>query len=227
MCSSDLGVLNRTAPRRMAVLDPLRVVITSLGEEESVTCEAVDNPEDASGATRPIELRREVLIEQADFLEDAPRKFFRLRPGGSVRLRYGPVITCDEVIKDAEGNVVELRCSHDPRTFGGVTPEGEKKVKGIIHWVPSATASQVPLWTFEPLFLDPNPGALEDWRADLNPTSRSETTAMVEPAVAEAAPGDLFQFERLGYFRADPTSSSLRLLRTVTLRDSWAKKSGS
>ena len=220
------GVLNRTAPRRMAVLDPLRVVITTLGEAESATCEAVDNPEDEGGGTRRIELRREVLIERADFLEDAPRKFFRLRPGGSVRLRYGPVITCDEVVKDAEGNVIELRCSHDQRTFGGVTPEGEKKVKGIIHWVPEATATPVPLWTFEPLFLDPNPGALEDWRGDLNPSSRCEGTAMVEPAVAAADPGDLFQFERLGYFRADPASPTLRLLRTVTLRDSWAKKGG-
>ncbi len=218
--------LNRTAPRRMAVQAPLRVVLTSVGEEEVIRCEAVDNPEDTSGATRPVELRREVLIERDDFLEDAPRKFFRLRPGGSVRLRYGPVITCDEVIKDDEGAVVELRCSHDPRTFGGVTPEGEKKVKGIIHWVAAETAVETALWSFEPLFMDPNPAALEDWRQDLNPTSRVEGTLWVEPAAAEAAPGETFQFERLGYYRADPAAESLRFLRTVTLRDTWAKVQG-
>ncbi len=218
--------LNRTAPRRMAVQAPLRVVLTSIGEDEGIRCEAVDNPEDPSGATRPVELRREVLIERDDFLEDAPRKFFRLRPGGSVRLRYGPVITCDEVIKDDEGAVVELRCSHDPRTFGGVTPEGEKKVKGIIHWVAADTAVETALWSFEPLFMDPNPAALEDWRQDLNPTSRVEGTLWVEPAAAEGAPGETFQFERLGYYRADPAAESLRFLRTVTLRDTWAKVQG-
>lgn len=220
--------LNRRADRRMAVLKPLKVVITNLDENESIACEAVNNPEakseDGAGETRTIHLTREIWIEQDDFREEAPRKFFRLKADGDVRLRYGYVIHCDEVIKDASGEVVELRCTYDPETGGGKTPEGKKKVKGIIHWVSARDAVDAEVRLYDHLFKEPQPGSggrsIEE---DLNPNSIEVVSgAKLEPALGEAPAGHQYQFERLGYFvRTD--AEELVFNRAVSLRDSWAK----
>ncbi|MEM9801367.1 MAG: glutamine--tRNA ligase/YqeY domain fusion protein, partial [Planctomycetota bacterium] len=175
--------LNESALRRMAVLRPLKVVLTNLGEDEALPCEAVDNPQDPNSSTRTMHLTREVWIERDDFREDPPKKFFRLRPGGKVRLRFGYVIRCDEVVKDAEGEIVELRCTYDARTKGGATPEGEKKVKGVIHWVSARDAVEAEVRLYDHLFREPQPGAdgrsLQD---DLNPASLEViTNAKLEP----------------------------------------------
>ncbi|MEO1699326.1 MAG: glutamine--tRNA ligase/YqeY domain fusion protein [Planctomycetota bacterium] len=218
--------LNKRALRRMAVLDPLEVVLTNLGEDEFLDCEAVENPEDPDAGTRPLRLGRRVWIEREDFREEAPRKFFRLKSDGDVRLRYGYVIHCDEVVKDDAGEIVQLRCTLNRDTGGGRTPEGMKKVKGIIHWVDAASAVDVDVHLFDHLFKEPTPlsegRTLED---DLNPDSlRIVECAKAEPALAASAPGERFQFERTGYFvRAEADGDRPTFFRSVTLRDSWAK----
>lgn len=219
------NVLNRDAPRRMAVLDPLKVVITNYPEGQVDELDAVNNPEDASAGTRTVRFGRELWIERDDFMEDPPRKFFRLSPGREVRLRYAYFITCDEVIRDEAGEVVELHCSYDPDTRGGDAPDG-RRPKATLHWVSAehGVASEVRL--YESLFTRPDPGADGDLIADLDPLSEIiREVCYLEPAAAQTAIGDTVQFERLGYFCADPDSTPHRPVfnRTVTLRDTWAR----
>ncbi len=216
--------LNKRADRRMAVLKPLKVVITNLGEDEAIECEAINNPEDGEGTTRTVRLTREIWIEQDDFREEAPRKFFRLKAGGDVRLRYGYVIHCDEVIKNDAGEIVELRCTYNPETGGGKTPEGMKKVKGIIHWVSGKDAVDAEVRLYDHLFQEPQPGSGDRSIVDdLNPNSREVLTgAKLEPALGEAPAGERYQFERLGYF-VRTADEGVVFNRAVSLRDSWAK----
>ena len=219
--------LNRTAQRRMAVLRPLKVVIENYPEGQSEEIEAVNHPEDASAGTRRLRFGRELFIERDDFMEDPPKKFFRLAPGREVRLRYGYFITCNEVVKDKAGEVVELRCTYDPATRGGNAPDG-RKVKATLHWVSAADAVPAEVRLYNPLFLRPDPNAA-NFAADLNPQSVEVIAdARVEPALAAQNSAEPVQFERLGYFSRDPDSRSERLVfnRTVGLRDSWAKVSG-
>ncbi|MBI4879257.1 MAG: glutamine--tRNA ligase/YqeY domain fusion protein [Planctomycetes bacterium] len=222
--------LNARAPRVLGVLRPLRVVLTNLPEDRVVELDAVNNPEDPAAGTRKVPFSRVLCIEQDDFREDPPPKFFRLAPGREVRLRYACIIKCEEVVKDAgSGAVVELRCTYDPATLGGRAPDG-RKVKGTIHWVSSAHALPAEARLYDHLFLKPDPedvAAGEAFAAGLNPDSLQVLRGcLVEPSLASAAPGDHFQFERLGYFCVDPLDSGpgrTVFNRTVTLRDSWAK----
>jgi len=238
--------LNKRAPRRMAVLDPLKVTITNWGEDgdESRTewLEAVNNPEDESGGTREVPFTRELYIERADFMEDAPKKFFRLKPGGEVRLRYAYWITCNEVVKDDAGNVVELRCTYDPATRGGDSPppdaEGTvRKVRGTLHWVSAEHAVGCEVRLFDRLFSADRPGKTTgEMLDDLNPESLVVRRAFVEPSLGERGDDEpawpdgvrRFQFERLGYFCEDTDSAPGAPVfnRTVTLKDSWAKAKG-
>ena len=220
--------LNRTAQRRMAVLRPLKVVIENYPEGQSEEIEAVNHPEDASAGIRRLRFGRELFVERDDFMEDPPKKFFRLAPGREVRLRYGYFITCNEVVKDKAGEVIELRCTYDPATKGGNAPDG-RKVKATLHWVSAADAVPAEVRLYNPLFLRPDPNAA-NFAADLNPQSVEVIAdARVEPALAAQNSAEPVQFERLGYFSRDPDSRSERLVfnRTVGLRDSWAKVSGS
>ncbi len=223
--SAVRDVLNRLAPRRMAVLRPLRVVIENYPEGSEEQVEAVNNPEDASAGMRKIPFGREIYIERDDFLENPPKNFYRLGPGREVRLRFAYFVTCREVVKNADGDIVELRCAYDPQTRGGNAPDG-RKVRGTIHWVPAARAIPAEIRLYNPLFTRPDPGAEGDLMADLNPDSLEILHgAMVEPAL-EADNADVtVQFERQGYFRRDPDSAPGRLVfnRTIGLRDSWAK----
>jgi len=221
--------LNRTAPRRMGVLRPLRVVIENYPEGKVEELEAVNNPEDASAGTRKVPFARELYIEREDFLEDPPKKFFRLAPGREVRLRYAYFITCESVVKDpASGEIVELRCRYDPATRGGDAPDG-RKVKATLHWVAAEAAIPAEVRLYDRLFdvedpLDVPEG--QDFRAHLNPDSLEVLSdCRVEPSLADAAAGDRMQLERQGYFCVDPESGAAHLVlnRTVTLRDSWAK----
>ena len=217
--------LNPTAERRMAVLRPLKVVLTNYPENEVEELEAVNNPEDETAGTRKVPFSRQLFIEREDFMEDPPKKFFRLAPGREVRLRYGYLITCDEVVKDADGEVVELRCTYDPETRGGNAPDG-RKVKATLHWVSAAHAVPAEVRLYDHLFASPTPGADGDFIDDLNPDSLVVLSdARLEPALADLGPGDRVQFERQGYFCVDPDSTSDRRVfnRTVTLRDTWAK----
>ncbi|MBW1683899.1 MAG: glutamine--tRNA ligase/YqeY domain fusion protein [Deltaproteobacteria bacterium] len=225
--------LNETAPRAMAVLKPLRVVIENYPEEGVEELDAVNNPQDASAGTRKVPFSRVLYIERDDFLEDPPRKFFRLAPGREVRLRYAYFITCVDVVKDASGEIVELRCTYDPATRGGQAPDG-RKVKGTLHWVSAAHALEAEVRLYEVLFSKEDPNAVEEGKdllSNLNPHSFEVVTAWVEPSLAGAPPGSRYQFERLGYFCVDPDSTGstgsteqrLVLNRTVTLRDTWAK----
>jgi len=219
--------LNKTAPRRMAVLRPLKIVIENYPEGQSEEVEAVNHPEDAGAGTRRMRFGRALFIERDDFMEDPPKKFFRLAPGREARLRYAYFITCREVVKDQAGEVVELRCTYDPATKGGNAPDG-RKVKATLHWVSAAAAVPAEVRLYNPLFLRPDPNAA-NFAAELNPHSLEVIAdARVEPALAEQNSADAVQFERLGYFRRDPDSTSARLVfnRTVGLRDSWAKVSG-
>ncbi len=221
-------VLNRTAQRRMAVLRPLKVVIENYREGQSEEVEAVNHPEDASAGTRRLRFGRELFIEREDFMENPPKKFFRLAPGREVRLRYAYFITCREMVKDNAGEVVELRCTYDPATRGGNAPDG-RKVKATLHWVSAADAVPAEVRLYNPLFLRPDPNAA-NFAADLNPQSLEVIAdARVEPALAEQISADAVQFERLGYFSRESDSKAERLVfnRTVGLRDSWAKVSGS
>ncbi len=222
--------LNSTANRVMAVLDPLKIVLTNYPEGEVEWTEAVNNPEDASAGTRQLPFSRELYIEHSDFMEDAPRKFFRLKPGGEVRLRYGYIIKCEEVIKDpATGVIRELHCTYDPDTKSGSPTATERKVKGTIHWVSAEQAMDAEVRLYDRLFLAENPENAPEGTTfidNMNPDSLQVITAKVEPSLSDAAPGDRFQFERNGYFCVDSQDSlpgKPVFNRTVPLRDSWAK----
>jgi glutaminyl-tRNA synthetase len=221
--------LNRTAPRRMAVLHPLKVVLTNYPEDSTERLTAPNHPQDESLGTRELTFSRELYIDQADFREEAPRKFKRLVSGGEVRLRNAYVIRCDEVIKDGQGEIIELRCSYDPATLGA-NPEG-RKVKGVIHWVSAVDALAAEIRLYDRLFNHPNPDrAGGDFRDHLNPDSlRTLTHCYLEASLADAQPGQRFQFEREGYFCLDSehlTDDRPVFNRTITLRDTWAKIAG-
>ena len=231
----DLGLLefcvredlNKRAERRMAVLDPLKVVITNYPEDKQETVECVNNPEDESAGRRGVPFGREIWIERGDFMENPPKKYYRLSPGGEVRLRYAYLIRCDEVIRDAEGRVTELRCTYDPASAGGKSSDG-RRVKGVIHWVSAAHAVRAEVRLFDRLFTRASLDDLEEGKTFLdylNPESLRKVTGYLEPSLAEASMGDKFQFERTGYFCMDRDSAPGRPVfnRTVTLKDSWAK----
>jgi glutaminyl-tRNA synthetase len=218
-------LLNRTAERRMAVLDPLRVVIETYPDGQEEELDAVNNPEDPAAGHRKVPFARELFIERDDFMEEPPKKFFRLAPGREVRLRYAYYVTCTDVVKDADGNITEIRCSHDPATRGGDSPDG-RKVKGTIHWVSARHGVEAEVRRFGHLFESENPAAADDFIAALNPNSlRTIANAVVEPALASPAIGTAVQFERLGYFCADPDTTPQRPVfnEIVSLKDSWKK----
>ena len=225
--------LNRRAPRVMAVLKPLRVIIENYPEDRVEELDAVNNPEDASAGTRKVPFARVLYIERDDFMEDPPKKFFRLAPGREVRLRYAYFVTCTGVVKDpASGRVVELRCTYDPATRGGGAPDG-RNVKATLHWVSAAHARDAEVRLYDRLLSTEDPGAAgEDdaFMAAINPDSLQVLTGCkVEPGLAAASPGAFFQFERLGYFCADLRDSSPDapvFNRTVGLRDAWTKAQG-
>jgi glutaminyl-tRNA synthetase len=218
--------LNRHAARRLAVLRPLRVVIENYPEGKVENLDAVNNPEDAGAGTREVPFSRELFIEYSDFMENPPKQFFRLAPGREVRLRYAYFLTCREAVKDANGEIVELRCTYDPATRGGNAPDG-RKVKATIHWVSAAHAVRATIRVYDRLFNVEDPdGSSEDLLSLLNPDSlQTLEGAMLEPSLAGARAGERFQFERLGYFCADPDSLPGRPVfnRTVTLKDAWQK----
>jgi glutaminyl-tRNA synthetase len=221
--------LNRRSPRVMGVLRPLRVVIDNYPEGQIEELEAINNPEDPAAGTRQLPFSRELYIEQDDFREDPPKKFFRLGPGREVRLRYGYFITCTSVTKDPEtGEVTEIHCTYDPKTRGGSAPDG-RKVKGTIHWVSASHAHRAEVRLYDHLFIKEDPGVVESgqaWTDHLNPNSLEVLKdCCLEPSLAEANAGDRWQFERLGYFCTDSDSTEEHPVfnRTVTLRDSWAK----
>jgi glutaminyl-tRNA synthetase len=214
--------LNKHAPRRMAVLQPLKVVIENYQEGQIEELDAINNPEDPAAGTRRVPFGRELYIEREDFMENPPKKFFRLAPGREVRLRYAYFITCREVVKNDAGEVVELRCTYDPATRGGNAPDG-RKVQATLHWVAAATAVTAEVRLYNQLFSRPDPGADGDFTKDLNPNSRESLhDARLEPSLAEARAGEAVQFERQGYFCMDTESTRDRPMfnRTVGLRDS-------
>jgi len=222
--------LNRRAARAMAVLRPLKVVLTNYPEGKSEEMAVINNPEDPSAGTRAVPFSRELYIEADDFMEDPPKKFYRLSPGREVRLRNAYLITCTEVVKDASGAVVELRCTYDPSTRGGDAPDG-RKVKATLHWVSAPHACDVEVRLYDRLFdvEDPDGEAARSGREFvefLNPRSLQVVKGCkAEPMLASAVPGTRFQFERIGYFAADPDSAPGRPVfnRTVSLKDTWAK----
>ncbi len=221
--------LNKKAARVMTVMHPLKVVITNYPENESEELEAINNPEDASMGTRKVPFSREIYIERDDFMEDAPKKYFRLAPGKEVRLRYAYYLTCNEVIKNPETQeIIELHCTIDPLTKGGSSPDG-RKVQGTIHWVSVQHAKNIQVNLYERLFTKENPDDLaegEDFKTNLNPDSLKVTTAYAEPYLASnAQQGNKYQFERIGYFCVDYDSTPEKPIfnRTVTLKDSWSK----
>ena len=217
--------LNRAAPRRMAVLRPLKLVVENYPAGPGEELAAVNHPDDPAAGSRKIRFGRELYIDRDDFIEDPPKGFYRLSPGREVRLRYGYFVTCREVVKDASGEVVELRCTYDPATRGGNAPDG-RKVRGTIHWVSAADSLPAEIRLYDLLFTRPDPGAGGDLMADLNPNSMDVLTGCrVEAALADAKIGEPVQFERQGYFCLDPDSAPGRLVfnRTIGLRDSWAK----
>ena len=223
--------LNRKSPRVMAVLRPLKIVITNYPEDRDEELDAINNPEDLNAGTRKVPFSRVIYIERDDFMEDPPKKFFRLAPGREVRLRYAYFITCVDVIKDENsGELIELHCTYDPETRGGDAPDG-RKVKATLHWVSGKHSLSADVRLYSHLFdkADPeesSPDADKDYISGLNPDSLEVlTSCLAEPALAKAASGDRFQFERIGYFCVDPDSSAGKLVfnRTVTLKDTWAK----
>ncbi len=220
--------LNRRAQRAMAVLDPLRVVIDNYPDGQVEELDAVNNPEDETAGTRKVPFSKVIYIEREDFMEDPPKKFFRLAPGREVRLRYAYFITCTDVVKDADGNIVELHCTYDPATRGGDSPDG-RKVKATMHWVAEEQAVEAEIRLYDHLFTVENPNDIEggeDWRSCINPNSLQVVTGCkCEPFLGEAKPGDRFQFERKGYYCCDPDSQPGKPVfnRTVSLKDSWAK----
>jgi len=220
--------LNKTSPRVMAVLRPLKVIIDNYPEGKVEEMEAINNPEDASTGTRKIPFSRKLYIERGDFMEEPSKKFYRLTPGREVRLRYAYFVTCRNMVKDANGKVVELHCTYDPATRGGDAPDG-RKVKSTLHWVSAPNALEAEVRLYEHLFAKENPDDVaegEDFKSNLNSNSLEVLTdCCVEPSLADAKPLSRYQFERLGYFCVDPDSSPGKLVfnRTVSLRDQWAK----
>ncbi len=220
--------LNKRAPRVMGVLRPLRVVIDNYPENEKEELDAINNPEDPDAGIRKVPFSRVIYIEQDDFRENPPKKFFRLAPGREVRLRYAYFITCTDVVKDENGEIVELHCTYDPASRGGNSPDG-RKVKGTIHWVSADHAIEAEVRLYDRLLAVANPAGDEngkDFKSYLNPDSLETLTGYVEPSLAGAAPLRRYQFERLGYFCVDSVDSTKEKLvfnRTITLRDSWAK----
>ncbi|MBQ6726319.1 MAG: glutamine--tRNA ligase/YqeY domain fusion protein [Bacteroidales bacterium] len=220
--------LNKIAPRMMAVLNPVKVVITNYPENQVETLTAINNPEDETAGTRQVPFSRELYIERDDFMENPPKKYFRLAPGQEVRLRYAYFITCQDVIKDEQGNIVEIHCTYDPATRGGDSPDG-RKVKGTIHWVSAQHAIGAEVRLFDRLFKVPAPDDVEEGHTfleNLNPDSlKVLPDCKLEPALANAKHMDRMQFERLGYFCVDKDSTPGHLVfnRTCTLKDSWAK----
>jgi glutaminyl-tRNA synthetase len=230
---SDMAVLehavrnefNRTALRRLAVLRPIKIILANYPEGQGEELDAVNNPEDPEAGTRKIPFSRELFIDRDDFMEVPSPKYFRLKPGGEVRLKYGYIIKCEEVIKDASGNVIELRCSIDLESkSGGAT--SNRKVKGTIHWVSVAHAIDAEVRLYDRLFTVPEPDADGDFKSFINPNSLEVITAKCEPSLADAKPELRYQFERLAYFALDPDSKPNKLVfnRTITLRDTWAKE---
>lgn len=231
----DLGLLeffvrenlNKTSQRRMAVLNPLKVIITNYPEGQDEMFECVNNPEDPSAGTRMVPFSREIYIERDDFMEEPPKKYYRLSPGNEVRLRYSYLIKCERVIKDPQGNIVEIECTYDPQSKGGTSSDG-RKVKGVIHWVSAPHAKEAEIRLYNTLFTKENPDDVDEGKTFLdyvNPESEVITKGFIEPSLAETTPGERFQFERVGYFCVDPDSSPNNPVfnRTVTLKDSWAK----
>ncbi len=220
--------LNQRAPRVMGVLDPIKVIIDNYPEGQTEEMEAVNNPEDESAGTRLVPFSREVYIERADFMENPPRRFYRLFPGQEVRLRYAYYITCTDVVKDEQGEVVEIHCTYDPESRGGGTPDG-RRVRGTLHWVSAPHALEAEVRLYDHLFTKEDPddvAAGQDFTANINPNSLEVIpAAKVEPGLAGAAPGTRYQFERKGYFVVDPDSTAEKPVfnRTVSLRDTWAK----
>jgi glutaminyl-tRNA synthetase len=220
-------VLNKTALRRMAVLRPLKVVIENYSEGQFEEIEAANHPDDAAAGTRRLRFGRELYVERDDFMENPPKKFYRLSPGREVRLRYAYFITCREVVKDSAGKVIELRCTYDPDTRGGNAPDG-RKVRATLHWVSATDAVTAEVRLYNQLFTRPEPN-VANFAADLNPDSLEVlTNCRLEPALAATTIAKPVQFERQGYFCRDPDSTPDHLVfnRTVSLRDSWAKASG-
>ena len=218
-------LLNRTAERRMAVLRPLKIVIENYPDGEEEELEAANHPGDPDRGTRMVPFSREIYVERDDFMEDPPKKFYRLGPGREVRLRFAYFVTCTDVIKDAAGEVTELRCTYDPATRGGDAPDG-RKVRGTIHWVSARHAVTAEVRLYDPLFTQETPGASGDFLADINPDSLDILSeCRLEPSLKQAVGGDAVQFERLGYFCLDPDTTDDRPVfnRTIGLRDSWAK----
>jgi glutaminyl-tRNA synthetase len=216
---------NRTAARRLAVLRPLKVLLTNYPENQVEQLDAVNNPEDVNSGTRKVPFSRELFIDRDDFMETPPPKYFRLKPGGEVRLKYAYIIKCEEVIKDENGGVIELRCSVDLESkTGGAT--SNRKVKGTIHWVSAAQAIEAEVRLYDRLFTVPEPDATGDFKSFINPNSLEVVTAKCEPALKEARPEERYQFERLGYFTLDPDSTPNKQVwnRMITLKDTWAKE---
>jgi len=217
--------LNRTAARRLAVLRPIKVVLTNYPKGQVEELDAVNNPEDANAGTRKVPFSRELFIDHDDFMERPPPKYFRLHPGGEVRLKYAYIIKCEEVVKDGAGDVIELRCSVDLESkSGGAT--SNRKVKGTIHWVSAMHAIEAEVRLYDRLFTVPEPDAGGDFKSFINPDSVEVVTAKCEPALADARPEERYQFERLGYFALDPDSAHDKQVwnRTITLKDTWAKE---
>lgn len=222
--------LNKRAERRLAVLNPLKVVITNYPEGKYEELEAINNHEDEAAGKRTVPFGREIYIEQEDFMENPPKKFFRLAPGTEVRLRYAYFIKCNEVIKDSKGNITELRCTYDPASKGGNSPDG-RKVQGTIHWVSVKHAVKAEIRLFDRLFMKQDPDDVPegtDWKTGLNPDSLKVITGHLEPSLEKVNPLDKFQFERMGYFSVDYDSKPGKLIfnRTATLKDTWAKIAG-
>jgi glutaminyl-tRNA synthetase len=221
--------LNTTALRRLAVLRPVKVVLTNLPAGEAIACTAINHPANENAGTRPLTLTRELFIESDDFMETPPPKYFRLRPGGEVRLKYACIIKCDEVVKDAAGNVLELRCTADldSRTGG---PNANRKVKGTIHWVSADHSIDAEVRLYDRLFTVPEPGDTADFRESINPHSLEVVTAKLEPSLSGARPDERYQFERLGYFALDGNNRQAGrpvFNRTIALKDTWTKPPGS
>lgn len=222
--------LNKRAERRMAVLNPIKVVITNYPEDQTEEMDAINNPEDATAGSRKVPFSRELYIEQEDFMEDPPKKFFRLSPGKEVRLRWAYFITCTDVVKDAAGNVTEIHCTYDPATKGGDAPDG-RKVKATLHWVSAKHAVKADVRLYDHLFVTEDPDNVSDpsldWKSNFNTSSLQVIdNAMLEPSLGQAKIGDRFQFERMGYFCVDADTTSDRFVfnRTVTLKDQWSKE---
>jgi glutaminyl-tRNA synthetase len=219
--------LNRWSPRRMAVLDPIKVVLTNYPEGQTEELDVINNPEDPEAGSRKVPFSRELYIERDDFREDPPPKFFRMAPGREVRLRNAYLITCQEVVKDADGAITELRCSYDPATRGGDAPDG-RRGKATLHWVAAPTAVPAEIRLYDHLFVKPDPDDVQpgqDYTVNLNPESLRVVNGVVEPSLGDVEAGARYQFERQGYFCADPDTTPGKPVfnRTVTLRDTWAK----